>query len=149
MRLVVLGCVVFLMGAGFGFYEAHAASGVKYDGYIQGKDIPKMQAAFLNGYASGSYDTLSTVAWISNEAPKYFTAEVFTKQYQCLQKIPTASETVAWAKEFWNAKPDSFAADQLFMHACEYNAAARANTVTKAGGPSHSMGGAHSITLGK
>lgn len=148
MRLLVLGCIVFLMGAWFGFHQAHAASGIKYTGYVQGKDVPKMQAAFMNGYAAGVYDELAQVVWIANEQPKYFTVEVFTKPYQCLQKIPNTAEAVAWAKEFWNKEPDVWAADQLFNHACEYSAAARSNTMVKTGGPSP-RAGSHSITLSK
>jgi len=147
MRVLALGCVVFLMGAWFGFYEAHAASGIKYDGFLLGKDVPKQPAEYMKGYAAGSYDTLETVTYIANEASKYFTPEVFTKQYQCLQKIPTATETVAWAKEFWTKEPDVFAAQEIFMHACEYNASARSNTMTKAGGPAHSMVGRNTVTL--
>ena len=148
MRLLVLGCLVFLMGAWFGFYEAHAASGVKYTGYLQGKDTSKAQAAFLNGYAAGVFDELAQVTWIANEESKYFTAEVFTKQYQCMQKIPNLGEAVAWAKDFWNKEPDVWAADQLFVHACEYNASARTSTAVKTAGPSP-RGGSHSITLSK
>ena len=146
MRLLVLGCVMFLVGAWFGFYEAHAASGIKYDGYLTGKNVPKASPDFLNGYAAGNYDTLAMVAYVANEVPKVFNAEVFTKQYQCLQKIPTAGETVAWAKDLWSKSPDSFAAQEIFIHACEYGASARANTMTKAGGPSHRPG-SYSITM--
>lgn len=142
----MLVSVVFLVGAGFGFYEAHAASGIKYDGYLLGKNVPKASADFLAGYAAGNYDTMAVVTYISNEVPKAFTAEVFTKQYQCLQKIPTAGETVAWAKDLWSKSPDTFAAQELFIHACEYGASARANTMTKATGPSHRPG-TFSITL--
>lgn len=147
MRLFALGCIVFLLGAWFGFYEAHAASGVKYDGFVQGKDVPKMSAGFMNGYVAGAYDMLGGTTWVANEDSKDFTADVFTKQYQCLQKIPNASEGVAWAKDLWSKNPNAWASDILFAHACEYNTSARANTMVK-GGQSQ-RAGAHSITLSK
>src|SRR5215467_5311548 len=146
LRLLALGCVVFLAGAGFGFYEAHAAGAIKYDAYLFGKDVGKAPDAYLSGYAAGSYDTLSLVAWVANEAPKAFTAETFTNQYLCLQKIPSASETVAFAKDFWRAKPDSAAANQLFIHACEYSTSARSSSMTKAGKPSHSRSASFTLT---
>jgi hypothetical protein len=147
MRLLVLGCVVFMVGAGFGFYEAHAASGIKYDGYLLGKNISKASPDFLSGYAAGTYDTLETVTYIANEVPKVFNAETFTKQYQCLQKIPTAQETVAFGKDFWTKEPDVWAAQELFIHACEYGASARSNTMTKGGGRARVGGGQNNITM--
>jgi hypothetical protein len=148
MKLLVVGCVALLLGLSIGFYAASAASGIKYTGFVQGKDVPKMNAAFMNGYAAGVFDELAQVVWIANEQPKYFTVDVVTKPYQCLQKITNTAEVVAWAKEFWNKEPDVWAADQLFNHACEYNASARANTMVKTGGQSPRTG-AHTITLSK
>jgi hypothetical protein len=82
MRLLVPGCVVFLMGAWFGFYEAHAASGIKYDAFLFSKNVPKQPAEYLKGYAAGAYDSFEWATWIANKSPKYFTQEYFTKQYQ-------------------------------------------------------------------
>lgn len=145
VRLVALGCVMFLIGTGFGFYGAHAASGLKYDGFLLGKDVPKQPAEYLKGYAAGTYDTFEWATWVANEAPKYFTQEVFTKQYQCLQKIPTATEIVAWAKEFWNKQPESFAAGEILGNACAYKPSATANTMTTSGGPAHSRAGKNTL----
>ncbi len=148
MRSLVLGCVVFLVGAWFGFYEAHAASGIKYSNYMLGKDAAKAEPTFLYGYVAGLHDMLTAVTWFGNESPKDFTAELFTKQYQCMQKIPNAAEAVAWAKDFWNKEPDVWAGDNVFIHACEYNPSARANTMVKTGGRAPHAGG-RSMTLSK
>lgn len=145
VRLLALVCMVFLFGAAAGFYGAHAASGMKYDGFLLGKDVPKQPAEYLKGYAAGTYDSFEWATWVANEAPKYFTAEVFTKQYQCLQKIPTATEMVAWAKEFWSKQPDSFAAGEILGNACVYKPAANANTATKGAGPAHSQAGKNTM----
>ncbi len=140
---------VFLSGAWFGFYEAHAASGIEYDGFLLGRDASKKNDAFLNGYVAGMYDQLSTVAWAANERPQLFTADTFTKPFLCLQKAQNTGEVVAFGKDFWSKQPDTWAADVLFVHACEFSASARANTMTKAGGVSRVRGGAHSLTPGK
>lgn len=92
----------------------------------------------LSGYAAGNYDTLVMVTWMANERPQLLSAESVTKQLQCLQRIPSAQEAVAWAKDLWNANPDMPAAFVLFAKACDYNPAARATTVTKTGGLRHS-----------
>lgn len=147
MRLLVLGCVVFLVGSWFGFHQAHAAGGLQYDGFLSAKNVSKKSADFLNGYAAGTYDMITVSTEIANEAPKYFTPQVFTKQYQCLQKIQTANEIVAWAKTFWSKEPDSWAAESIFVHSCEYDASARSNTMTKGSGPAHAPGAMHTITI--
>lgn len=148
MRSLVLGCIVFLVGAWFGFHEAQAASGIKYSNYLLGKDASKAAAPFLSGYVAGIHDMLTAAAWLANESPKDFTAEVFTKQYQCMQKIPNTAEGVAWAMDFWNKEPDIWAGDNYFARACQYNPSARANTMVKSGGQSPQAGG-HSMTLSK
>jgi len=56
MRLLVFSCVVFLMGAWFGFHEARAAGGLQYDVFLFNKNVSKKSADFLNGYAAGAYD---------------------------------------------------------------------------------------------
>ena len=147
MRLLVLSCVVFLIGAWFGFYRAHAAGGLQYDGFLFNKNVSKKSADFLNGYAAGSYDTVALATQLANESAKYFTPQVFTKQYQCLQKFQTAGEIVAWAKAYWSKEPDSWAAESIFAHACEYDASARSNTMTKSSGPAHSPAQMHTITI--
>jgi hypothetical protein len=147
MRLLVLSCVVFLMGAWFGFHEARAAGGLQYDGFLFNKNVSKKSADFLNGYAAGAYDMVSVTAQIANEAAKYFTPQVFTKQYQCLQKFQTANEIVAWAKAYWSKEPDSWAAESIFGHACEYDASARSNTMTKSSGPTRSPAQQHTISI--
>ena len=149
LRSVVVGCVVFLLGAAFGFYEAYAASGIKYDGYLLGKNASKKNDAFLNGYVAGMYDQLSTIVWAANEKPQLFTAEVFTKPFLCLQKAQTSSEVVAFAQPLWAKTPDAWAADVVLIHACEFSPSATANAMTKAGGQSRAGGGAHSLTMGK
>lgn len=142
MRLLALGCIVFVMGAWFGFYEAHAASGVKITGYLTGKEVPKYTDAFVNGYAAGNFDMLGMVVWMANDQPKYFTPEYFTKQYQCLQKIPSTQETVAWAKAYWSKEPDVWAAEEITWNACDYAvSSSRTSTVTKTRSPAPSSAG--------
>ena len=148
MRLLVLGCIVFVLGAWFGFSNAHAASGIKYTNYMLGKDTAKAEPGFLMGYVAGIHDTMTGAVYLANESAKDFTAEYFTKQYQCMQKIPNAAEAVAWAKDFWNKEPDIWAADNFLVRACEYNPSARANTMVKAGGRSPQPGG-RGMTLSK
>jgi hypothetical protein len=150
MRWLALGSLVFLMGAWFGFYEAHAASGIKYDGFLVSKEASKKSDAFLNGYVAGMYDQLSTVAYLANERPEVFTAATFNRPFLCLQKAQNTSEIVAFAKDFWSKQPDVWAVDVVFVRACEFSASARANTMTRtAGGVSRGQGGAHSLTGGK
>ena len=147
MRLFVLGCLVFLVGAWFGFHEALAAGGMQYDGFLFNKNVSKKSADYLTGYAAGTYDMVAVTTEIANESAKYFTPQVWTKQYQCLQKIQTAPEIVAWAKAYWSKEPDDWAAESIFVHACEYDASARSNTMTKSSGPGHSPSTMHTITI--
>ncbi len=142
MRLIVVGCVALLVGISIGLYGASAASGIKYDFYLTGKDVPKMQDPFLNGYAAGTYDTMEFVAWLANDDPTSkddFTAEKVAGWYQCLQKIPGSAEAVAWAKDFWAKNPNWVAANTVVVNACQYKPGqASANTLTR--GPSKSRG---------
>ncbi len=147
MRLFVLSCAVFLVGAWFGFHQAHAAGGLQYDGYLFNKNVSKKSADYLSGYAAGTYDMLAASTQIANESAKYFTPQVWTKQYQCLQKIQTSSEIVAWAKAFWSKEPEDWAAESIFVHACEYDASARSNAMTKSSGPGHTSATMHTITI--
>ena len=147
MRSIAVACVALLVGIGIGFYEARAASTVKYDYYLTGKDVPKMADPFLNGYAAGAYDTLETVVWMATDDPQSkddFTATNFAGFYQCLQKIPSAAETVAFAKDYWAKNPTWIAANTLMINACQYKPGqSKANTMTGGGGKGSSVGGNH------
>lgn len=145
MRLLVVGCLALLVGIGIGLYGASAASSIKYDYFLSGKDVPKMSDHFLNGYAAGTYDMLRTVVWLANDDPQSkddFTAAVFAKQYQCLQQIPNASEIVAWAKDYWSKNPTVVAANELFADACLYKPTqAKTNMMTGGAGTGRTQGG--------
>jgi hypothetical protein len=145
MRLFVVGCVALLIGVFIGVYGARAASNIKYDYYVAGKDVPKMADPFLNGYAAGTYDTIETVVWMANDDPQSkddFTAANFTGFYQCLQKIPSAGEAVAFVKEYWAKSPNMIAANTLLINACQYKPGqSKANTMTGGAGKGPSRGG--------
>jgi hypothetical protein len=44
-------------------------------------------------------------------------------------------------------EPDSWAAESIFVHGCEYDASARLNAMTKSSGPAHSPGQMHTISI--
>jgi hypothetical protein len=144
MRLLVVGCIALVVGIGIGLFEARASS-IKYDYFLTGKDVPKMSDNFLNGYASGTYDTLRTVVWFANDDPQSkddFTAATFTKQYQCLQQIPSSPEIVAWAKAYWAKNPNVVAANEIVSDACLYKPGqARSNVMTGGTGTGRTQGG--------
>ena len=107
MRSIAIACLALLVGIGIGLYEARAASTIKYDYYLLGKDVPNL-----------------------------------TGMYQCLQKIPNAGETVAFAKEYWAKNPSMVAANAIFINACLYKpGSAKTNTMTGGGGKGRSQGG--------
>ncbi len=114
------------------------ASPTPEDGRVGDQVVRAWQSVFL-----------MTVAWAANERPQLFTADTFTKPFLCLQKAQNTGEVVAFGKDFWSKQPDTWAADVLFVHPCEFSASARANSMTKAGGVSRVRGGAHSLTPGK
>jgi hypothetical protein len=134
MRLLVVGCVALLIGIGIGLYGASAASSIKYDYFLTGKDAPKFSDGFLNGYAAGTYDTMETIVWMANDDPQSkddFTAANLTGLYQCLQKIPGTAEAVAWAKELWAKNQSLVGANAVVNNACQYKPAqARSNAMT-------------------
>jgi hypothetical protein len=127
-----------LVGIGIGLYEARAASTIKFDYYLTGKDVPKMADAFLNGYTAGAYDTLETVVWMAtddSQSKDDFTAANLAGYYQCLQKIPNPGETVAFVKDYWAKNPNVIAANTLMVNACQYKPGqGKANTLTGGGG---------------
>lgn len=141
MRLFVVGCVTLLIGIVLGVYGARAASTIKYSSYLAGKDVPAKNTDYMYGYVSGTFDTLMFVTWIANDDPKSkddFTPAYFAGFYQCLQKIPNAGDTVAWAKGLWAANPDLNAANLMLVDACQYQPGqAKSNTMTGGGSAGH------------